>query len=118
MKTTRSQLDALNARLSTENEALTLALHDLCNGNVKWFGHARTYSLGVSRPTGASGGIAIVREAGTTGAYYFETYARETLTHIAACITGANTEHNAELARRRSAIEAAKAYVSEMQRTA
>ncbi len=116
MKTTRASLDALNAKLATENEALTLALGDVCNGNVKWFGHARTYSIGISRPNGAAGGIAIVREAGMTYAFYFEKYARETLAHIACLVTGANTEHNAELMRRRAAIEAAQAYVTEMQR--
>lgn len=118
MKLTRQQTEELNAKLSTENEALTLALHDLCNGAVKWFGNARTYSIGISRPNGAAGGICIVREAGTTSAYYFERYARETLEHVSGLLTGSDTEHNAELLRRRSAIEAAQAYVSEVQRAA
>ena len=118
MKLSKSSLESLNAKLSAENEALTLALSDLCNGSVKWFGHSRTYSVGISRPTGAAGGIAIVRECGMASAHYFETYSRETLAHIAAVITGENTEHNIELARRRAAIESAQAYVSEQHRAA
>ena len=118
MKKTRLELETLNDRLSSENEVLTLALSDLCNGSVKWFGSSRTYSIGISRPTGAAGGIAIVRQCGTVSAFYFERYASETLAHIANIITGDNTEHNTELARERAAIEAAQAYVSESQRAA
>lgn len=115
MKLSRSALDALNSKLASENEVLTLALGDAVNGNVKWLGNSRTYSIGISRPTDAAGGIAIVREAGMTSAFYFEKYARETLAHIACLVTGTDTEHNTELMRRRSAIEAAQAYVNEMQ---
>lgn len=119
MKSTRAQLDSLNAKLATENEALTLALGDLCNGNVKWFGNSRTYSIGISRPTGAAGGIAIVRQSGMTYAHYFENYARETLAHIACIITGTDSEHNRELLKERAAIEAAQSYVTgEQQRAA
>lgn len=118
MKPTRAALEQLNDRLSTENEALTLALSDLCKDAVKWFGNSRTYSLGVSRPTGAAGGVAIVRECGMASAYYFETYARDTLAHIASVITGTNSDYNQELLRRRATIEAAQAYVSEQQKAA
>ena len=118
MKTTRLELETCVGRLSTENEALTLALHDLCNGNVKWFGNSRTYSIGVSRPNGAAGGIAIVREAGSTSAFYFERYSRETLEHLSRLVTGTDTDANREYLRRRSAIESAQAYVSESQRAA
>ena len=118
MKPSRASLDALNAKLATENDCLTLALADALNGNVKWFGNSRTYSIGISRPTGAAGGLAIVRQCGMASAHYFETYARETLAHIACIITGANTEHNTELARERAAIESAQAYIREMQRAA
>lgn len=116
MKPSRQTLESLNAKLATENEALTLALGDVCNGSVKWFGNSRTYSIGISRPTGAAGGIATVREGGMTYAFYFERYARETLAHVAALVTGTDTEHNRELMRRRSAIEAAQAYVSQAQK--
>lgn len=118
MKISKSDLVSLNRKLSTENEALTLALNDLANGAVKWFGNSRTYSLGISRPTGAAGGIAIVREAGMTYTHYFERYAQETLERVAILVTGSDTEHNREYLRRRAAIEAAQAYVSESQKAA
>lgn len=118
MKTTKRDLDLLNRRLSAENDVLTLALSDLCNGAVKWFGNSRTYSIGLSRPTGAAGGIAIVRQSGTTSAHYWEDYSRETLARIADLVTGADTEHNRELLRERATIETAQAYVSESQRAA
>lgn len=116
MKLTRAQLGTLNDKLASENEVLTLALNDLANGAVKWFGNSRTYSIGISRPTGAAGGIAIVRQSGMTYAHYFERYSRETLAHIALIVTGTDSEHNRELMRERSAIEAAQAYVSDSQR--
>ncbi|NDF15811.1 hypothetical protein EB061_10900 [bacterium] len=116
MKTSKSHLATINAKLATQNDVLTLALNDVCNGAVKWFGNSRTYSIGVSRPTGAAGGIAIVRECGMTAAHYFEGYARDTLAHVAALVTGADTEHNRELLRKRAAVESALAYVAECQR--
>lgn len=116
MKPSRLQLEQQNASLGTENTVLTLALNDICNGAVKWFGNSRTFSLGITRPAGAAGGIAVVRENGTTSAHYFERYASEILLHVSYVITGENTEHNRELARKRSTVEAAQAYVSECQR--
>ena len=118
MKLTRNQLDELNAKLATDNEALTLALNDLCNGAVKWFGNSRTYSMGISRANGAAGGIAIIREAGMTYAYYFERYASDALANISNLITGTDSEYNAELLRRRVVIESAQAYISEQQKAA
>lgn len=114
----KQDIESLANKLASENEVLTLALNDVCNGGVKWFGHTRTYSIGISRPNGAAGGIAIVREAGMTYAFYFERYSRETLDRISSLVTGSDSEYNAELLRRRSAIEAAQAYVSESQRAA
>lgn len=61
MKTlTKEQLIARNAQLDQETTVQALALCDLISDRVKWFrkGHAM---LGVSRPTGASGGILIHR---------------------------------------------------------
>ena len=118
MKTTRIQLESINAKLASENEAMTLAMSDLCNGAVKWFGHTREFEIGISRPAGAAGGIAIVRQCGCASAHYFENYARETMAHLACLITGSDTEHNLVLLRQRSAIEAAQAYVSTAQRAA
>lgn len=117
MKTSRLQLESLVKDMRTETTVLSCALNDILNGDVKWFSHSHTFSIGVTRPTSACGGIAVVRQTGTSGAYYFEEYARRELEHIAACITGENTEHNRELAQRRSAIESAKAYVADQLRT-
>lgn len=101
------------AELQKENSVLACALSDLANLGAKWFGNSREFSLGVTRPQSACGGIAIVRRSGTVSAYYFEEFARSELAHIAAVITGENTDHNRELLRRRSAIEDAQAYVSD-----
>lgn len=116
MKTeTKQSLLASNARLSDENTTLFLALHDLVAGDVKWFGRA-PFRLGVSRPNGAAGGIVTVVANGTTSADYFERFARNQLEHIAACVTGHDSEHNRELLARRRTIEDAQAYVTTAQR--
>jgi hypothetical protein len=98
-------------RLRNENDVLGLALTDLSNGSVKWFGHSREYSIGVSRPTSASGGVLIVRSCGVTSAHYFERHAQDTLAQISACLTGENTPYNLDLLRRRQLIEDAQAFV-------
>ena len=108
-----SEVRAMIQRHQTEATVASLALNDLANGSVKWFGNSREYSLGICRPSCASGGIVIVRHCGTTASYYWESFARDALAHIAACITGHETEANRELLRRRAAIESAQAYVSE-----
>lgn len=101
-----------------ENSVLACALADSLNFGVKWFGNSRTFSIGITRPQSACGGIAIIRNNGTVSAYYFEEYASRELAHIACVITGENTEHNRELLCRRAAIESAKAFVSEQQKAA
>lgn len=117
MKTPSKHTLALCAA-QNETQLYQLALSDLCNGKVKWFGHSRTFSLGISRASGAAGGIAIERCEGVTSAYYFESYAARQLAHVSACLTGEDMEHNRELLRRRSIIEEAQAYVSASQRAA
>jgi hypothetical protein len=103
------------AELEKENTVLSCALNDMLNLGAKWFGSARSFSVGVTRPQSACGGIAIIRCNGTARAHYFEEWARAELAHIQLVITGADTEHNRELLRRRSAIEAAQAYIREQQ---
>lgn len=116
--TTKVQLLADNSRLSTENTVLSCTLNDILNGDVKWFGNSCEYSLGITRPRSACGGMVVIRCCGTSSARYWEQFAREELTHISFVITGENTEHNRELLRRRSAIEAAQAYVSQQLKAA
>ncbi len=112
----KADLVARNAALSREVDVLSLALSDSLAGVVKWFGNSRTYSLGIARPCGAAGGIVIVRSAGAGAcAFYWETWQREAMQQISACITGTDTEHNRELMRRRACIESAAAYVRECQ---
>lgn len=115
---TKNELLASNARLETENMVLVCALNDILNGDVKWFGHSRAFSIGITRPSGAYGGIAVVRQCGNARASCFESYARSEIEHIGYCITGENTDHNRELLQRRAAIEAAQSYVAEAQRSA
>ena len=115
MKQTRIQLEQTNARLSSENEVLALALADLSHGVVKWFSHGQ-YAIGISRPTGAAGGICIVKEGGMTSAHYFEQHSAAMLQHIALCVTGHDNEFNRQLCCKRAAIESAQAYITEMQR--
>lgn len=78
MKTpTKEQLIARNAQLEQESTVQAFALSDLLSDHVKWFrkGHVL---LGISRPTGASGGILVHRSNDNgkgfefVGAYYFE----------------------------------------------
>ena len=100
------------AGLERSNDVLSLALSDLANGHVKWFTRYN-YAIGISRPNGASGGIAIEKiVGGMVSGYYWETFAAESLAHIAADITGENSPYNAELLRRRSCIEEAQAFVA------
>lgn len=115
MKPTKGTVQARVAHLETENAVLSLALHDAVSGDVKWFGRA-PFRLGVSRPAGAAGGIVTVVAQGTTSADYFEQFARNHLEHIAACVTGHDTDHNRDLLARRRAIEEAQAYVTAAQR--
>lgn len=105
------------AKLSDEKALLLgLALTDVVNGAVAWFGNSRQFSIGISRATSASGGICIVRENGSADAFYFESYAREALAHIASVITGHDSEHNRALMQRRAAIENAAAFVADQLR--
>jgi len=106
------------ATLEKENTVLSLALSDLANLGAKWFGHSRCFSIGITRPNSACGGIAIIRSNGTVSAHYFEEFYRAEMEHIACVITGENTDHNRELLCRRAALEDAKAYVHEQQRAA
>ena len=117
-KLTRTELETAKNHAERECTVLSCALNDILNGDVKWFGHSRQFSIGVTRPKAACGGIAVVRICGNTYADYFENYSQTELQHIANCITGENTEHNRELLQRRAAIESAQAYVSEALRAA
>lgn len=98
------------AESQSESTVLACALNDVLRGDVKWFGRGE-YSLGVTRPASACGGIAVVRQCGIVSAYYFEEYSQRELNHIALIVTGEDAEHNRELLRRRAAIEDAKAYI-------
>jgi len=110
---TANKKDIKISNMERENNVLALALSDLANGNVKWF-QRFNYAIGISRPNGASGGIAIEKViGGIVSAYYWEDFCKDSLSHIASVITGENTPFNAELIRRRSCIEDAQAYVNE-----
>lgn len=110
MKTTKQDLELRCARLERTIGPLELALHDVVSGNVTWFGRGDC-RIGISRPAGAHGGIVVWQFAGCIAADYWESWSRNQSEHIAACITGENTEANAELMRRRHLIELAGAYV-------
>jgi hypothetical protein len=120
MKTalSKSDLIARNAVLSREVDVLSLALSDLSNGAVKWFGNSIYFSLGISRPRSACGGIVLIKGQGLCTAFYWDMWHGEALAQISACITGEDSEHNRDLLRRRSAIESAAAYVSEQLKAA
>ncbi len=117
MKNTPSKADLIvrNNTLAREVDVYSLALSDLANGAVKWFGHSRDFSLGITRPRGAHGGIALTRSNGICAAFYWEHWNQQAMQQISECLTGADTEHNRELLRRRSVIEAAAAYIRECQ---
>jgi hypothetical protein len=118
MKHTNAQLRDRIAQLEKENTPLLLALADLVRGETVWFGRGE-YRIGISRPHSACGGIVIEQMSGSTcGAYYFSEWAPRALEHISYVITGENNEANAELLRRRKAIEQAQAHISAALRAA
>ncbi len=81
MKISKQNLKACLDAKETEASCLHLALNDVLNDQVTWFKRG-TQRLGISRATGASGGIVIHREVErgnpslnyTTGAYYWEAW--------------------------------------------
>lgn len=115
---TKAELALENAVLSKENGVMFLALTDLSNLGAKWFGHSREFSIGISRPDSACGGIAVVKQNGSVSAHYFEEFAHNELNRISAIITGQDNEYNRALLCRRASIEAAQAYVSQKQAAA
>lgn len=117
MKQTKQGLIDRLARIEREVEPLTLALCDAVNGTVTWFGRGE-YKLGISRATGAHGGIVIERVGNSAAAHYWEQWSRDAHAHLTACLTGENTEHNRELLRRRDLIEAANQFVRSSQSVA
>lgn len=110
MKTKATKLDLLAnvAKMRHENSVLYLALADAVNGaESKTFKGGR-YSLTVSRPTSACGGVVTVKAEGSfVGAHYFEDYARSESEHIGRLVTGENNDYNRELLSRRDAISEA-----------
>lgn len=115
---TKAQLKIENTQLAKDNNILFLALADVVNTGGKTFGNSRRFSILITRPQSACGGIAIVRRNGMVSAHYFEDFAREELARIALLITGHNDEFNRELLCIRSAIEDAKSYTREQQAAA
>jgi len=77
----KAALAAENTRLSHDNTLLNLAVHDLlAKDKAKWFRRGNVM-LGVSRETGAAGGIVIERQQINegkgfefTGVHYWEAY--------------------------------------------
>lgn len=115
---TKQQLTEENKALDLQNTVLSLALADLVNGTEsKSFG-GRKFRLTITRPTSACGGVVIVSAETFVGAYYFDTYARDCLAHIAAVITGEDNDHNRELIRRREIVETAQAWLRTRQSSA
>ena len=106
------------AELEKQNAVMNLALSDLTSGCFKWF-QGFNYALGVSRATSACGGLVLVKVVGApTYAAYFEEFAQAESAHIAAVITGHDTECNRSLAVRRAVLEEARAWVSQQQKAA
>lgn len=107
-------------KLRASEDALSitqLALGDLATGKVTWFGRA-PYRIGVTRPNGAAGGIVIECAIGGAIVGYADKLLPELLAHIAIVITGENTEYNRELLSRRTVLEFAQRFISDMQRAA
>lgn len=114
MKINKATLALENTRLSHENTLLNLAVSDLLAQKVKWFRRGNIM-LGVSRETGAAGGIVITRQQINdgkgfefTGVYYWESYR----SGIAA---RSYSSDDADAIPLRQAINDAAAYVSKAQ---
>ena len=58
----RSRVEAEEAYEKTNNEYFMehIALHEVLNGNVQWFKQGR-WKIGLIRPTGADGGLVVIR---------------------------------------------------------
>lgn len=111
---TRAELALRVADLTRQMAPMELALSDLAFDRVNWFGRGQ-WHLGVSRPTGSHGGIAIVVDGGCVSAHYFEEWAPATLAHVDCLITGERNEYNARLAVMRDQITRAQSFVRRMQ---
>lgn len=102
------------AQLDYENTIQMLALSDMADGAVTWFGR-KPYRIGISRPAGAAGGIAIEHVNGVASAHYAEKFLPEALAHIAHVITGENSDANNELLRRRAILSDAQRFIHSQQ---
>lgn len=98
--------------LRSQVSLLEIALSDACHSQTQWFG-ARPYRIGISRPTGAAGGIAVVLCHGVASAHYWDHFYASEMAHISACITGEDSECNRELSKRRATLETAAKWVRE-----
>lgn len=86
MRNTKAELQNRNTELEKENSTLFLALTDLIRGGVnapKWF-RKGAIKLGITRPTAANGGIAILIES-HVATYYFEDLEKWASEHAANC---------------------------------
>lgn len=57
---TKTEHNKVVEEMQRNNVLLSIAINDLCSGAVKWH-RAGNYSIGLSRLTGASGGIVTVK---------------------------------------------------------
>jgi len=105
-------------RVAQDELSLTeMAFADVLSCRVEWFGRV-PFRVGITRPMGAAGGIAVEYKAGMVRVQYAERYFTRELQNIAALVTGHDTEYNRELVSRRAVIEAAQAYLNRAQSAA
>ena len=113
MKTTLAKADLLKQLDDARHarDVHELALSDVVADRVTWFGRGET-RIGISRPTGAMGGLVIVRRNGMAYAAPWEQWSVDEARRIDQCITGADTDYNRELLRQREQLESARAFVA------
>ncbi len=116
MKTQKQKLAEFDG-LDRAYTVAQLALFDALNGETVAIGRplGDGFQIWISRPDGAAGGIAMVREGRTVVSGYFEELYREQMERFALCLTGENNEFNRALLARRERWEAALAHVRKAQ---
>lgn len=77
MKTSKEQLLADNTRLNFQNTIFMLGLNALANNETEFVGRRGDYSVSIADPSGAHGGLVIVKFApkgqrAMTTPFYFE----------------------------------------------
>lgn len=115
MKTIKQKLAEFDG-LEKSHTVLLCALADFVKGKAHKIGTTKDqFSLYITRPAGACGGIAIVNDGGTVFAQYFEEFYREQMERFSLCLTGEDNDFNRGLMLRRERWREARKFIQNTQ---